>query len=522
MVLSLSLSLSCLSLRLKSKHLYICDFPKEVGFFLPALSSVFSKASAFSTGIGILDKLESKGPVVCAFLTNGLVDSYEGMGDIHAILSTTIGIYCNAIRNAQWRTGAHFTVLMPLPRPQPAWLQQQLGFIVDMIQKKLTGIEGIELLPTLSIADQLFESDGVHLNSLGLSVLHAHLMSNSTLFLKRLPSLSRLSTSDEVFHTVEPSTLTASASRKRSASPLPNSSAKIVKDDSHNLETTACSSTDNSGKSSMSTDDGVNITVLNSQSQNMIETIKSTIASEMGKYMQAQVITNRSVSDRLQKMEIETLYSSESADAALNQSNMHVILVTGLEGKLPRDRQEKNKLSTGTARSFLDQINSGKVDLMFATFIPGPPPRPGCLPMLKMAFGSIGDSFHVKRKFNEFRRSNTAKCANIYLTPELTRSTRVRAAILIAMCKKSQVQNFVKGARPQVSKFDIKPDICFREPKTGKIERRVCFKEACDRFLGLLTGDDLLIAKKIAGKAFAKRLRILFGINEQEKQDSEK
>lgn len=208
------------------------------------------------------------------------------------------------------------------------------------------------------------------------------------------------------------------------------------------------------------------------------------------------------------------LYVNETADAALNQSNLHIILVSGLKGTLKHDRREKNAQAVNAAHAFLDQIEAGKLDLMFSTFIPGPPPRSGCLPMLKLSFGSHGDAFHVKRKFGVFRKINSALCSDIYLTPEQTRATRVRAAIMTAMCRKSRVQELVKGAKPQVTKFEIKPDICYRNEKTGKIERRIGFKEACDRFLQLLSTEDLQIARKIAGKAFEKRLTTLFRISE--------
>lgn len=241
--------------------------------------------------------------------------------------------------------------------------------------------------------------------------------------------------------------------------------------------------------------------------------MQDTIAKEMSKFIGMQASTNTQVSDRVKQHDSEILLLSEESDAAMNQANQHIILVTGLKAVLKKDRKDKLKQAQDAAREFLDAISSGKVDIMFVTFIPGPPPQPGCLPMLKLAFGSNGDAHHVKNKFNEYRRQNPRVGNSIYLTPEQTRSTRVRAAILVALARKKQVQQFVKDTTLQVTRFEIKPDLCYRHPKSGKIERRVSFKEACDRFLSLLTGDDLLIAKKIAGKALGKRLKSLFNLN---------
>lgn len=471
---------------------------------IAALSSEFLNASAFSVGINELDNLQTRGTVICGFLTNGLVDSYTGEGDVQAILSTTIGIYCNAIKTAQDRTNCKMVVMVPFARPKPDWLSKQHDFISKSVTKQLGLQINIELVTSLTIPDQLFEKDGIHLNDLGLSMLHAHLMSSCSAFRRTLNSVSRPSVSDEI--DVFADSNASQTTRKRQGSPTANVPTKTHRRHDENM----------SVDSATTEEDGITVTLnkQESSSQHIVDVVRNTISEEMSKFIKAQTETNVKVSNRLKEYDSEILVLHESTDEAINMANRHILLVSGLKGSLPKDRRDKNKMAHQSTIDFLNKIGSGKVDLMFATFIPGPPPRPGCLPMLKMSFGSHGDAFHVKKKFDEFRKANQRICQDIYLSPELTRATRVRAAILAAMVKKRKVQDYVKGARPQVNKFDSKPDISFRDSKTGKIEKRISFKEALDRFLPMLAEDDLIIVRRIAGKAFAKRIGFLFNLTE--------
>lgn len=474
--------------------------------FLSAASSEFIDAAAFTNGICTLDNLSFKGTVVCGFLTNGLVDSYDGEGDIQAILSTTINIYCNAINIAQDNNKCKFVVLLPFSRPKPDWLKPQLPFVHKLIEKKLGTNDNIEIIQALPIPEQLFEKDGIHLNELGQSMVHAHWMSTISVFKRSLRSVSRMSISDDqdVF---EDASATASG-RKRQGSPTPDIPNKTSKQEKEQ--------TDHNPTTSSSTDDGIRIRVDDCPANITLDTIRNTISSEMGKFLTAQSNTNKVISERVHAVETEILLANETADAAMNQSNRNIVLVSGIRGTLLKDRKDKNKQAIKVAHTFLDAIEVGKIDLMFATFIPGPPPNPGCLPMLKLALGSVGDATHVRNKFNAARKADQRTWADVYLTPELTKTTRVRAAILAAMCKKKKVQDLVRNAQPQVTKFEIKPDICYRNTRSGKIEKRIGFKEACDRFMSLLKEEDLVIAKKIAGRALASRLRNLFCLKNSE------
>lgn len=391
--------------------------------------------------------------------------------------------------------------MVPFTRPEPKWLQEQADFVTQLMRKKL-GSSDVNLIQPLIVPEQLFEKDRIHLNDLGLSMLHAHLMSCCPNLKRPRSSVSRASVSEDMDVFDEPSTHTSTSStnRKRPASPVTQSS-----------KSTRVGSNEAS-LSSMSTDDGVNVTIQHNPSQDMLDVIRTTIHDTMSKFTKAQTHTNAEVSKTLQSHSAEFLLVNETADSAINQANQHILLITGLKGSVKKERKERVKQAHKAAKDFLEMVQPGKVDVMFSTFIPGPPPSQGNLPMLKIAFGCIGDAHHVKRKFNEFRADNPGKAGNIYITPEQTKATRVRAAIMIAMCKKRKVLDFVKNAKPTVTRFEVRPDICFRNTSSGKIERRVSFKEACDRFMSALSDDDLLIAKKIAGRAMADRLAVLFGI----------
>lgn len=424
------------------------------------------------------------------------MDAYDGVGDLDAIIRTTIGIYANSIKMAQERTKSRVYVITPLMRPHPTWIKDKIKSIQEQLRSKFEGLVDVELLPTIPIPEQLFEADKIHLNQLGLSMLHAHLMAVCSVF-KRIGSVSRASVSDETAH--------EHGQRKRMASPARTSQpSKKTTKSSREMDIDEISEDD----------DNVTVTIKNDQQSSVINVIRETMAMELAKFTNAQAKTNKQVSTNFKLVSKELFLHGEDIDAAKNQANSNVILVTGLKGVLPRERHAKNNLASKTAHDFTKEIGAGRIQIMYSTFIPGPPPQPGCLPMLKIACGSQGDAHQIRTCFNSERRTKPQEYSQIYLTPEQEKSTRVRSAVLMALCRKTELQAVVRDAKPTVNRYEFKPDICFRNPKTGKIERRMSYYEAMERFGRLLNGDDLVIPRKIAGKSFPGRMMTLFMLTE--------
>lgn len=460
------------------------------------MKTKYIKASAFSSGVGALDAQTSTDVVVCGFLINGLVDSYEGEGDLQAVLTTTISIYASSIKMAQERSKSRMFVISPMARPSPPWLRESIPWITTTLKEKLGHSDMIELLPSPSIPDQLFESDRIHLNDLGLSMMHAHFMAVCPVLKRAATSISRDSVS-EVFEAGAPS------GRKRGASPLKDASVKAkrsgaVVDEEMEL-----------GEVSEE-DDNVHVVIDKEASSGTAHMIRTNVKTEMSKFVATQNRTNRNVSTNFQMISKEMFLQWESNDEALNKTNSNIILITGLPGQLPKDRHAKNKLADTATAEFIKSIGLGRLSIMFSTFIPGPPPKPKQLPMLKIAFGSPGDAHMVRMAFNSKRKSKPQDYSEIFITPELMKSTRVRAAILMAFARKNEVMHLVPGAKVTVTRYDPRPDLCYRDGKTGKIEKRVSYYECFERFGKLLTEEDLVIPRKIAGKNLAGRMQMLF------------
>lgn len=117
----------------------------------------------------------------------------------------------------------------------------------------------------------------------------------------------------------------------------------------------------------LSSDDGITVTVgaTGDPAHNMVEVVKNTITAEMSKFLTTQNNTNTLVSNRLKNIDAEILILNETADAAMNQANRHILLISGLKGSLAKDRAQKNKQANEVAEDFLHKISAGKVDLNF-------------------------------------------------------------------------------------------------------------------------------------------------------------
>lgn len=100
---------------------------------------------------------------------------------------------------------------------------------------------------------------------------------------------------NEVYSDACSSTPVPSASRKRPGSPTSSIPTKNAKDD---LSKSHISNGSNM-EISDTTDDGVNVTILDTATQKMIESVKHTITTEIGKFFNSQSHTNKQVHDRL-------------------------------------------------------------------------------------------------------------------------------------------------------------------------------------------------------------------------------
>ncbi len=105
---------------------------------------------------------------------------------------------------------------------------------------------------------------------------------------------------------------------------------------------------------------------------------------------------------------------------------------------------------------------------------------------------------------NKLRKDKVGEWASIYVNNEVTKATRVRSALLQSIASALQKLPANVGKTVFVTKFESRPQLCF---KVGdKIESRLFYIDAIQKYQTLLKEADLAFGRKIAGKSFGKTL----------------
>ena len=473
----------------------------------------YVSATSINAGYKALkDSKEATSLLIC-FLLNGVTDATELCKDENEIQAQTaivINQYCQAILDsANEKPDCQHFVMTPFFRSTPRWLADKLSDIISAVNEKLALQKGIIIIPAIDFGPtDLY--DEVHLTSEAQNRLFTHI-------------------SEFLF---PPTMLIDQTRTKRARSPSPTHLS--LSTSSQDLTATGRNGEgipDKSRQRNWTSGSASKV----SRTQELVKTAASTPeTSSAAKISRAQEpegtpetepeteVQDKSVEGRLNMLEtrMETqrgcmvimVYQSANqadiTDSLINTNNLNQVLVSGITdgcfdlGWSPNIKAVVDKLVSFT------KVHPGAV----STAIPQqfPAPKGNHLPDLRIFFNCSQAGLLFRQQANKLRQDKAPGWAGIFVSNVATRATQVRVALLQAIAKALQRLPSNAGKKIMVTRFDSRPQLCF---KTGnKIDRRLFYIDAIQRYQSLLTPADLAFARKIAGKAFEDRLRPTFAI----------
>ena len=500
----------------------------------------FISASAYSSGLAALADLGNPSVVYVSFLTNGLVDSTElcsDLGEIDGVIQNKIGEYIVALRMASAiNPNTKFYMMPPFTRTTPFWLETKLPQISAYISTQVADIPNLILLPPLAVTKENLETDGVHLNRETQSRLFTYIM--EALFPDKISTKTKNATRERMVDNPDeelgtPPTkksttdiLFTSPGPEQSTSQLstPLSSQAIIE-----ILKSSDSDVDNpdSDPNGQHADQGMSpvLSSVSSPPDDMTEltnpdlrrlyqmlskkidmvsgsstAIKSQVMAVQKKIeaTTTKVDTNTQI---LRSLHIRTAVQAETLDAHSNTLNLNFVMIAGVpntlvptqSGELPGIKVVMDKLI-----KYTPLLTSAVKFAVYAKYIKH---QEGKLPNIKACFINSDTALAFRDSANKLRVAKKEIWSSIYVSNDPTKATRVRISILQAMAKRLAPLPANTGKTIFVSKFDVKPQLCFKFG--GRVERRFDYVAAIEKYRSILLPEDKEAALKVAGKTFS-------------------
>ncbi len=498
---------------------------------ITGLKTEFISASAYSSGLSALSDLGNTTVVYISFLTNGLVDSTElcsDLGEIDGVIQNKIVEYIAALRLASSvNPNTNFYMMPPMTRTTPFWLESKLPQITGYVNSQSQGITNLTVLPPLSVTKDNLETDGVHLNRESQSRLFTYIM--ESLFPDKISTKTKnvtrdrhgsdeemgtpptkKSSADQTVFTPTPSTSTWSLPGPANTTFSQNPFDIFEEADAPvDILTTQ---PDPPGENEPE-DDGSEL--VNPDLQRLyhmiskkIDTVKSSTSIVQAKVDVAQreiAKTSRSVEINthiLRSLHIRTAAQAETLDAHSNTLNLNFVMISGVPATLisaPGNDLPGIKLVMDKLLKSTPLLVSAIRFAVYARYIKH---QEGKLPTIKASFINPDSALAFRDAANKLRIAKKDFWSNIYVSNDPTKSTRVRISILQALAKRLAVLPANNGKTIFVSRFDVKPQLCFKFG--GRVEKRLDFVAAMEKYRSLLQQEDKETARKIAGKTFSE------------------
>jgi hypothetical protein len=462
-------------------------------------------ATSLTGGYNALKHISQATIVLISFLLNGVTDAAELCNtpeEINESTTSTINEYCQAIlESVKLHPKIRHYIMPPFFRSTPTWMPEKINQMGEQIREKLSCTAGIFHIPSIEFTrEDLY--DGVHLNNIAQTRLYQHI--TSFIF----PS---------IIHTVRESIKRPSTDANPSVTSTPT---KIQKPDN----STDCimdpvttdslnSSEDLAAASSPST-----TTTFTDPNMQTLYVLLSTQISKVSS-------TNENTTKRLEKLEeaikasekksdihsfcmTSMLYQSsnqaEITDLILNNNALNQVLVSGMKctdfGWQPSIREVTDKL-VGATKVHIGSI----VTSVIRKF---PKPRNDTLPDLCIYFNSTEGGNLFRQHANSLRKKKEGYWGSIYVSTVLTKSTQVRIAVLQALAYKLKKLPANIDKTVYVTKFESRPQLCFKLGE--RVERRLYYTDAVQKYSTILTDADKALARKIAGTTYGNRLEATF------------
>ncbi len=503
-------------------------------------STEFVSATAYSSGLLALSDLGNASTVLVSFLVNGLVDATElctSLEEVDKVIEFKVKEYMAAIRMAATiNTDSKFYLMPPLTRTTPVWIESKLATVTANMKTHIEDANNLFILPPLVVLSKDLETDGIHLNRSTQARLFNHIMDEifpgerstkvknmsrerpdfdeemSSTPAKNKPGAlpagtevegAKMSMEDIITDSLTPtrSTLSSSPSLIR-----PNSSPAGVssEQDMMDVRTQDTKPRDTIGPTFQNPDlqqlyqmlsekmDGVN----NDSSKTMAK------VNQVGALVEKTATQVECNTQILKSLHLRTAKQAELLDSHSNSLNLNVVMISGIpisvfrapDGELPRIKTVMDKLI-----KFTPLLVSGVKFATYAKYIKHPNDK---LPNIKAFFINADTALAFRDAANKLRIEKKEFWATVYVSNDPTKSTRVRICILQAVAKRLAPLPANAGKTIFVSRFDVKPQLCFKY--AGRVEKRFDFVTAMEKYRSVLKPEDKEAARKVAGKTFTE------------------
>ena len=459
--------------------------------------SEYFSATSFTAGCEALKTITGATLILISFLINGISDATELCSndmEIEAKVLEIVEAYCGAIMaSTVARPGVRHYVLPPFWRSTPDWLSMRLNDIAGMIRERLVLNLEVFHVPsiTFSAADL---TDGVHLNPHAQEMLYNHItcfifpekMNEVRSGTKRVGSPVNTERT-AAFDTVDAGT--PSKIKRTGRATKTSTTTTFTDPNMHSL-----------------------YTLLSAQISNI-----STFTAEVNK----RVDNLEESTDELEKrvnvhngtMQIivwQSACQAELTDSLINDSNHNQVTVSGLRkvSHIGEDGLLKSLMDIAIAVVATTKIHTASITRVFTQKFPVP--KEGIMSDFVIHFNCCEAGLMFRQQANQLRKDNAPKWTGVYVQNVVTKGTRVRAFILQKIADNLKLLPAHIGKEIFVTKFESRPQLCFK--KDNRITQRMYYTEAVEKYETALTQDNIAHARKIAGRSFGDRLRVVFGI----------
>jgi hypothetical protein len=450
-----------------------------------AVKSEYVSATSFTAGCEALKNITEASIILICFLLNGITDATELCNndvEINVKIGEVVDTYCAAIlQSSLSRPNTRHYIMPPFFRSTPDWLTSRIGDIANSIREKLSLKPGIFHIPFITFGkDDL--TDSVHLNYAAQSKLYLHI----TTFM--FPEL--METGQQGMN-------------KRPSETTPEDKSSTKSKRSHKDKPAAPVFTDS------------NIQALYTLLSTQIAEVSST-SSAFGGRVVALEGTVEVLEDRLDRtygsldsMMWQSVNQADITDSLINDKNHNQVIVSGLSVSACTKEDGTAKELSEVALHLVSttKVHPGAITRVFAQKFPAP--KPGFKSDFTIHFNCTEAGLLFRQQANQFRKDQHASWNNVYVQNVTTKSTKVRIYLLQAIAKELQKLPANIGKFVFCNKYDSRPQLCF---KGERIEKRLFYLEAAQKYGKLLSEVSLAQAKKIAGRSYKERLQPTFAL----------
>ena len=454
----------------------------------------YLSATSITAGYKALKEARETTMLVICFLLNGITDATELCKDEVAIqtqMMAVINQYSQAILDStNEKPDCQHYVMTPFFRSTPKWLAVKMGDIISALHERLALHKGIHLIPALDFGvSDLY--DGVHLNTEAQVALFNHI----TAFIFP-PMMTVDKSGTKRVRSISPSTSpTPSQSASASASA---STSTLTPADPPELDRVEFSGDWGSGPSAKIQRTQDHVRTPEPEVRDL--TVEGRLTSLEDKVENQRMCMTMMIHQSANQADI--------TDSLVNNNNLNQVIVSGITdgcfnlGWSPSIKAVVDKLVSFT------KVHPGAVSTAIVQQYPIP--KGQHLPDLRIIFNCPQAGLLFRQQANKLRKDKAPGWAGIFVSNVATKSTMVRIALLQSIAKALQRLPSNAGKTIMVTRFDTRPQLCY---KIGnRMEKRLFYIDAIQKYESLLTPADLAYARKIAGKTFEDTLRTVFAV----------